>query len=241
LLSRGLLLNKMSVGIRDMESVMKLKESYNYSGYAIYKTFLKVHAGHPTEAGKKTYKYHDLIEGYNADLTDCKNGYRKGIQNLLIIGSTHGNFKTKADYNEFKKNYSIKSEYIKSKTLFDYVYGCRMSNGKKSTKDGSDYFGVGFIHMTGKSKYKALHKIWNEKYPSNPKDFLGDDISLLKTNVDVALKAAMIIWEHQELNSIATKKSAVTKVSYIVNGGYNGLKDRKKYTKKAYKILEKVK
>lgn len=218
----------MSVGIRDMESVMKLKESYNYSGYAIYKTFLKVHAGHPTEAGKKTYKYHDLIEGYNADLTDCKNGYRKGIQNLLIIGSTHGNFKTKADYNEFKKNYSIKSEYIKSKTLFDYVYGCRMSNGKKSTKDGSDYFGVGFIHM-------------NEKYPSNPKDFLGDDISLLKTNVDVALKAAMIIWEHQELNSIATKKSAVTKVSYIVNGGYNGLKDRKKYTKKAYKILEKVK
>jgi predicted chitinase/LysM repeat protein len=211
-----------------------LKESYRYSEKAIYNTFLKVHIKHPNIEGKKTYKYHDLIEGYNADLSSCKNGYIKGIIEPIVITYVK-------NYNEFKKKYSVKAEYIKSKTLFDYVYGCRMGNGNKASQDGSDYYGVGFIHMTGKSKYKTLHRIWNEKYPNDHKNFLGNDISLLKTNVDVAMKAAMIIWEYQNINSVATANthSAIKKVTKIVNGGYNGLSYRIMYTEKAYKVLKK--
>ncbi|MEN8304641.1 MAG: hypothetical protein ABFQ64_11305, partial [Campylobacterota bacterium] len=87
--------------------------------------------------------------------------------------------------------------------------------------------------------YTTLHTKWNEKYPNDSKDFLGDDITLLKTDVDVAMKSAMIIWEYQNLNSIAISKTSVKEVSYIVNGGYNGLSKRKIYTKKAYEVLEK--
>jgi len=212
-----------------------LKESYRYREKAIYDTFLKVHVKHPNKAGKKTYKYHDLIEGYNADLSSCKNGYIKGIKNPIVITYIK-------NYSKFKKVYKVKSEYIKSKTLFDYVYGCRMDNGNKASKDGSDYFGVGFIHMTGKSKYKTLHRIWNEKYPNDPKNFLGDDISLLKTNVDVAMKSAMIIWEYQNINSVATANTPtiIKKVTKIVNGGYNGLSHRLIYTKRAYTVLKKA-
>lgn len=72
---------------------------------------------------------------------------------------------------------------------------------------------------------------------------MGNDISLLKTNVDVAMKASMIIWTHvqKETNSKADKgnnNSAITKVTKDVNGGDNGLDMRKKFTKKAYEILK---
>ncbi len=120
--------------------------------------------------------------------------------------------------------------------MFDYVYGCRMGNGKKSTNDGSDYFGVGFIHLTGKDKYKALNTKWNSLYPNDKKDFMGDDISLLKTDVDVAMKASMIIWRYvqRKTNEKADKgntNDVITAVTKDVNGGTNGLELKKIYKK----------
>ncbi|NVK63503.1 MAG: hypothetical protein HWE22_02905 [Flavobacteriales bacterium] len=232
-----------------------LYESYKYSAKTIYNIFLrKVLISHPTKSGKYTFKYHDLIEGYNATLeceysnpttkTQKNYGHKRDVENPIEV--TKVGDKASWDYTEFSKTYSIKSEYIKSKKLFDYVYGCRMDNGDRSTSDGSDYFGVGFIHLTGKSKYKALDEKWKELYPNDKKDFMGDDISLLKTDVDVAMKASMIIWHHVQngTNNKADKgnsDAAITSVTKDVNGGTNGLPERKKFTKKAYEILEEAK
>ena len=233
----------------------KLKEDYNYSAKTIYKIFLRpVLYKHPTKSKKHTFKYHDLIEGYDTTL-ECKYtnpktddekayGHKRDVTNPIEVEKKKG--KASWTYSEFSKLYTIKSEYIKSKSLFDYVYGCRMDNGKKSTKDGSDYFGVGFIHLTGKNKYKALNDKWKTLYPKDKKDFMGDNISLLKTDVDVAMKASMIIWKHVQKNTNykadkGNNNEAITAVTKDVNGGTNGLDDRKKYTKKAYKVLNKEK
>ena len=230
-----------------------LKESYKYSAKNIYNTFLrKVLVKHPTNSKKYMFKYHDLIEGYDASL-ECeysspktssqKNyGHKRDVENPIEVTKKNG--KASWSYSEFSKLYSIKAEYIKDKKLFDYVYGCRMENGKRSTEDGSDYFGVGFIHLTGKNKYKALHEKWNELYPSDTKDFMGNDISLLKTNVDVAMRASMIIWTYvqsgtNEEADKGNKDSVITSVTKDVNGGTNGLEMRKKFTKKAYEVLNK--
>ncbi|WP_274639661.1 LysM peptidoglycan-binding domain-containing protein [Tenacibaculum larymnensis] len=230
-----------------------LKESYNYSAKNIYNTFLrKVLIKHPTNSKKYTFKYHDLIEGYDATLTceysspktssEKNYGHKRDVEDPIEVTKKNG--KASWSYDEFSELYSIKDEYIKDKKLFDYVYGCRMGNGKRSTEDGSDYFGVGFIHLTGKNKYKALHDKWNELYPNDKKDFMGDDISLLKTDVDVAMKASMIIWTHVQVgtNNEADKgnnKAAIIAVTKDVNGGTNGLNHREKFTKKAYEILKK--
>ncbi|MFL1895015.1 LysM peptidoglycan-binding domain-containing protein [Aquimarina sp. 2-A2] len=230
-----------------------LQESYNYSAKNIYNTFLrKVLYPHPSVSGKHTFKYHDLIEGYNSSL-ECeydnptnsdqkKYGHKRDVDNPIEVNKVNG--LASWTYNEFKELYTIKPSYIQSKTLFDYVYGCRMENGNKSTADGSDYYGVGFIHLTGKEKYVALDNKWKELYPDDPKDFMGNDISLLKTNVDVAIKASMIIWNHVQ-NGTNTKAdqgsndSAIKKVTIDVNGGTNGLAMRKQFTKKAYEVLNK--
>ncbi|MGY3792996.1 LysM peptidoglycan-binding domain-containing protein [uncultured Aquimarina sp.] len=234
-----------------------LQENYGYKAKNIYDTFLrKVLVSHPTKSGKYTFKYHDLIEGYDATL-ECeysnpttnyqKNyGHKRDVDDPIEVTRVllKGKYVASWDYDAFKEDYSIKSSYIESKTLFDYVYGCRMENGKKSTEDGSDYFGVGFIHLTGKDKYKALDEKWKELYPEDTKDFMGDDISLLKTDVEVAIKASMIIWTHVQdgTNSKADQgnnNAAITSVTYDVNGGDNGLTHRKRYTKKAYEVLDK--
>ncbi|AXT60397.1 LysM peptidoglycan-binding domain-containing protein [Aquimarina sp. AD10] len=233
-----------------------LQENYNYSAKNIYNTFLRnVLVDHPTKDDKYTFKYHDLIDGYDVTL-ECeydnpttssqkRYGHKRDANDPIEVTRVllNGKYVASWDYNSFKDLYTIKSSYTQSKTLFDYVYGCRMNNGKKSTEDGSDYFGVGFIHLTGKEKYKALDDKWKELYPNDPKDFMGDDISLLKTNVDVAIKASMIIWGHVQngTNSKADQgnnDSAIKKVTKDVNGGYNGLAMRKQFTKKAYEVLD---
>ena len=230
-----------------------LEENYNYSAKNIYNIFLrKVTHPHPTVNGKYTFKYHDLIEGYDATL-DCKYenpttsdekkyGHKRDVENPIEVTRVNG--LASWTFDEFNELYSIKDSYIQSKTLFDYVYGCRMGNGKKSTEDGSDYFGVGFIHLTGKEKYKALDDKWKELYPDDPKDFMGNDVSLLKTNVDVAIKASMIIWAHVQNGTNAqadngNNDSAILEVTKDVNGGTNGLAMRKQFTKKAYEVLDK--
>lgn len=194
---------------------------------------------HPTEKGKRTYKYHALITGYDVDLSSCPIEQKDGsyghnrVSNPIVIDPNW-------TYNDFEKaGHSIKKEYIKNKSLFDYVYGCRMGNGAKPTQDGSSYFGVGFIHLTGKEQYKNIHNYWNKNYPNDKKNFLGEDIKLLTTDIDVAMKSAMIFWSKiKKLNSLATSKDKVKEVTYRVNGGYNNLQGRERFTKKAYEILE---
>ncbi len=229
-----------------------LKENYKYSAKNIYNTFLrKVTYPHPTAKDKYTFKYHDLIEGYSSSLT-CKYenptaeqegyGHKRDVKNPIEVTRKGG--LASWTYKEFKKKYTIKSGYVKNKALFDYVYGCRMGNGKKSTNDGSDYYGVGFIHLTGKDKYKSLNSKWREIFPNDTKDFMGDDISLLKTDVDIAIKASMIIWTHVQKGTNKEADNGVNDLAILnvtkdVNGGTNGLEMRKKFTKKALEILKK--
>jgi predicted chitinase len=196
-----------------------LTESSNYTEQNIKDNFLKK-------------KYCDLFEGYNlpdnskCPLLDCNPSFPQDLD---------------------LKTLSIKSKYVKSSSLFDYVYGCRMGNGAPSTKDGSTYKGKGFIHLTGKEMYKQISDEWNKKYPNDKKQFDGKDINLLETNVETAMKASMIYWDIKKLNnkigeelnddivdSIGRKVNGVTDNTQLPNG-YEG---RRNYTNKAYETIK---
>ncbi len=130
----------------------------------------------------------------------------------------------------------VKSKYIRSSALFDVTYGCRMGNGNIASKDGSTFLGKGFIHITGKDGYKAVSLGWNKLYPNDQKEFHGKDITLLETDVEVAIKASMVYWKLKGLNQEADKGTSpeiVEKIGTKVNGGDNGMDLRKSYTKLA--------
>nr|WP_288931394.1 hypothetical protein [uncultured Allomuricauda sp.] len=217
-----------------------LKERSNYSAKNIYTTFLYVKRT-KEEGTTKTHKYCDLIENYDcSDLSSCPNEY-----NGPNRCSTELDYYYPADYKKWTEDgNSVKTTYVNSSSLFDYVYSCRMDNGAKSTKDGSTYLGKGFIHLTGKDKYKRVSEAWNEKYPNDIKEFHGDDIEELENDVEVAMKASLILWEEDDLNSLADKgleQDEIDKVGAKINGSGSGLpngyKQRRNYTNKANEVF----
>ena len=222
-----------------------LKESSNYSAKNIFTIFVKVQRS-KQGSSDKTHKYCDLIEEYDcSDLSSCI-GSNQGPHRCTTEPNFYFPMKEgKPDYKKWsEEGNSVKSSYVKSTSLFDYVYSCRMDNGNKNTQDGSKYLGKGFIHMTGKDKYKRVSEAWNKKYPDNKKEFHGKDIDLLETDVEVAMKASLVLWEEDDMNDLADKgieNSDIDKVGAKVNGSGsgkpNGYKKRRSYTKKAHEVF----
>ena len=103
---------------------------------------------------------------------------------------------------------------------------------------GSTYLGKGFLQLTGKDKYKRISEAWNKKYPNDKKVFHGKDINLLENNIEVALKASLLLWNIDEINIVADKGlDGIGSVTKKVNGGDNGLDTREKHTKKAFDVF----
>jgi predicted chitinase len=216
----------------------KLAEDYSYSAERIFDIFLKgVELRNDTTSKTGyTFKYCDLIEKYNGtNLITCT-GF---ICDSTISVKIDKNNKCAWTYESFDSTYNIKTEYIKSTDLFDYVYGCRMGNGAKSTKDGSTYLGKGFMHITGKDGYKTISVEWNKLYPDDKKEFHGKDINLLETDVEVAMKAAMIFWKIKKYNNKSANEYADNNdyelLTKLINGGTNGKTERETYTKNLLK------
>jgi predicted chitinase len=135
----------------------------------------------------------------------------------------------------------VKKCYIRSPSLFDVTYACRLGNGNIASKDGSTFLGKGFIHITGKGGYKDISTEWNKLYPHDKKEFHGKDITLLETNVEIAIKASMDYWKLKSLNEkadLGTSPTIVEKIGRTVNGGNNGMDLRQKYTKLAANNLK---
>lgn len=120
--------------------------------------------------------------------------------------------------------YARKPEKIANK-----VYANRMGNGNEASGDGWKYRGRGFIQCTGKATYAAYqnsgfcvgnllaHPEWLTKAPGHT-------------------KSAMWFWKVNGLNELADQdtgqrvidgEAVVTMITKKVNGGVNGLSNRK--------------
>jgi putative chitinase len=112
--------------------------------------------------------------------------------------------------------------------IANIVYANRMGNGDESSGDGWKYRGRGPIQITGKNNYSAFAKETGIDVVSNP--------DLIVEDKDVALKSAIWFWNKNNLNKYADIGD-ITRMTRIINGGYNGLEDR---IDKYNKILESI-
>jgi putative chitinase len=108
----------------------------------------------------------------------------------------------------------------KPEAIANLVYGNRMGNGDKNSGDGWRFRGRGYIQLTGKTNYKAFsNHIGDANIMINP--------DLIATKYP--LTSAGWFFEKNKLWAICDEgvhQDVVKKVSYRVNGGYNGLADR---------------
>jgi len=113
------------------------------------------------------------------------------------------------------------------KMIANIIYANRNGNGDVASGDGYRYRGRGLIQITGKANYAALTGQLSADVVANP--------DLLKEPMQAAMSAAAW-WKNHGLNELADSDD-VTRITRVINGGTNGLEDRKSRLIKAKGIL----
>lgn len=113
------------------------------------------------------------------------------------------------------------------KMIASIIYANRNGNGNVDSGDGYRYRGRGLIQITGKANYAALVKQLGADVVAEPDLLLGYRFAAL---------SAAAWWKNHGLNELADSDD-VSRITRIINGGTNGLDDRKSRLIKAKGIL----
>ena len=103
------------------------------------------------------------------------------------------------------------------------AYEGRADLGNTQPGDGKRYKGRGPIQLTGRANYRAFTK-WMRKHLADAPDFEANP-ELVATG-RWASWSAIYYWATRELNRVADLDDVI-RVTRIINGGQNGLGDRK--------------
>jgi predicted chitinase len=109
------------------------------------------------------------------------------------------------------------------------AYEGREDLGNTQKGDGVRFRGRGLIQTTGRANHAAFTAWAQRRYPNAP-DFVKDPEKL--EQFPWALLSAVWYWDSRGLNKFADKND-IRSITKKVNGGYNGLADRRAWFRKA--------
>lgn len=108
-------------------------------------------------------------------------------------------------------NFRASEEYASGE-----AYEGRTDLGNTQPGDGVRYKGRGYIQITGRYNYKKFGDIVGHDLVNNPE---------LASDPNIAAQVALAYWKDRGISGPA-QKGDNKQVTYLINGGYNGLKDR---------------
>lgn len=126
----------------------------------------------------------------------------------------------------FKNRAEAKLYERQPEKIANRVYANRNGNGNEASGDGWRYRGRGYIMLTGKYNYRKYGRM------------LGVDLVNFPGHAAeprTALHLACLFWTESKLNRQADHNDILT-ITRRINGGTNGLADRKKKFNKAWSI-----
>ena len=161
---------------------------------------------------------------------DIIDGFAKAMPEVIKVA----NLTTSARLANFLAQVAHESDGFR--TTEEYASG-RAYNGRADlgnrpgTNDGVTYKGRGLIQLTGRSNYASMSKKLNVNFVDNPS---------IAAQFPYAAEIAAQYWNDKNLNAYADigDINAITKK---INGGYNGLDDRKKYFARAMNEVSDIK
>ncbi len=98
------------------------------------------------------------------------------------------------------------------------VYADRIGNGDEASGDGWRYRGRGFIQLTGRANYRSIGGRLGLDLENDP--------DVVASNPVIALQVAANYWDSRNLNEVADTDD-IFEVTRLINGGHNGIEDRK--------------
>jgi len=110
--------------------------------------------------------------------------------------------------------------------IASFVYADRLGNGSELSEDGWTYRGRGLFQVTFTNNYAACGEFLGLDLISEPE---------LLTEPEHALNSALWFWKANNCDKLTGDLEALTK---RINGGYNGLADRKNLISAAHDALE---
>ncbi len=110
------------------------------------------------------------------------------------------------------------------------AYEGRSDLGNIKKGDGKRYKGRGLIQLTGRANYRTIGDILNLALEDNP-DSAAEPV--------ISLKIACEYWKMRKINVVADRDDLIS-ATKRVNGGLNGLEDRRKYLQKAKTALANI-
>ncbi|MCP5371929.1 MAG: peptidoglycan-binding protein [Hyphomicrobiales bacterium] len=113
------------------------------------------------------------------------------------------------------------------RALANNVYASRMGNGGPETDDGWTFRGRGYIQVTGREGYRRVGAIAALPLEEQP------DLAVEPAH---ALPVACAFWRWKGLNAICDAGNFVS-VTRRINGGTNGLADRRAWLDKVRRVL----
>lgn len=137
-----------------------------------------------------------------------------------------------ADANRLGRN-DATGQKANQEGIANIIYGGdwgRRNLGNTQLGDGFKFRGRGLIQITGRSNYAACSK-----------SLYGDELVLLNepgilAEPDGAIRSACWFWNHRKLNSLADRED-LEGVTRLINGGTNGLDDRRSRYALARQVL----
>jgi putative chitinase len=120
------------------------------------------------------------------------------------------------------------SEEIASGKAYDTgKLAIKLGNTPEADGDGQKYKGRGLIQLTGRSNYEAYKKYCGFDVVKQP-ELLAKPVG--------AIRSSMWFWKSKGLNELADRDEFVA-ISKRINGGTNGIEDRRKYLARAKRVL----
>ena len=94
--------------------------------------------------------------------------------------------------------------------------------------DGPKYKGAGYLQTTGRHNYERLAKFLNDPKVMDGCDYVAEKYPFT---------AAGFWWMDNDMNALCDQLPSVETVTRRVNGGLNGLEDRKMYFARAQQLI----
>ena len=120
------------------------------------------------------------------------------------------------------------SEEIASGKAYDTgKLAIKLGNTPEADGDGQKYKGRGLIQVTGRANYEAYKKYCGFDVVKQP-ELLAKPVG--------AIRSSMWFWKSKGLNELADRDE-FTAITKRINGGINGIEDRRKYLARAKRVL----